>query len=110
MPPKNDPPQKRSKLNPKSKEQIEILEKEFLNCNYLNDKSLEELINITGLAKAQIQDWFSRKRWNSSNKENIQPAKIPRFFASYKFKYTSSSSLVTSLIFRVTSSNPQVLS
>ena len=110
LPPENDPPQKRSKLNPKSKEQIEILEKEFLNCNYLNDKSLEELINITGLAKAQIQDWFSRKRWNSSNKENIQPAKIPRFFASYKFKYTSSNSLVTSLIFRVTSSNPQVLS
>ena len=77
MPPKNDPPQKRSKLNPKSKEQIEILEKEFLNCNYLNDKSLNNLINVAGLKKAQIQDWFSRKRRkSSSNKENIQPAKI----------------------------------
>ena len=70
MPPKNNPPQKRSKLNLKSKEQIEILEKEFLKCNYLNDKSLEDLINIRGLKKAQIQDWFSRKwRKSPSNKE-----------------------------------------
>ena len=52
--PKNDPPQKRSKLNPKSQEQIEILEKEFLNCNYFNDKSLDNLINVTGLKRAQI--------------------------------------------------------
>ena len=110
MPPENDPPQKRSKLNPKSKEQIEILEKEFLNCNYLNDKSLEEPINITGLVKPQIQDWFSRKRWNSSNKEIIQPAKIPRVFANYKFISTSLNALATSLIFRVTSSNSQVIS
>ena len=58
LPPENDPPQKRSKLNPKSKEQIEILEKEFLNCNYLNDKSLEELINITGLAKLKYKIGF----------------------------------------------------
>ena len=79
MPPKNDPPQKRSKLKPKSQEQIEILEKEFLNCNYLNDKSLDNLINVTGLKRAQIQDWFSRKRRkSSSNKENVQPAKILR--------------------------------
>ena len=79
LPPKSDPPQKRSKLNSKSKEQIEILEKEFLNCNYLNDKSLGNLINVTGLKKAQIQDWFSRKRRKSySNKENMQPAKILR--------------------------------
>ena len=49
LPPKNDPPQKRSKLNTKSKEQIEILEKEFWNCSYLNDKSLQDLINVTGL-------------------------------------------------------------
>ena len=33
---KNDPPQKRSKLNSKSKEQSEILEKEFFNSNNLN--------------------------------------------------------------------------
>ena len=79
MPPKNDPPQKRSKLNPKSKEQIEILEKEFLNCNYLNDKSLQDLINVTGFKKAQIQDWFFRKQMRrSSNKEYMQPAKILR--------------------------------
>ena len=56
LPPKNDPPQKRSKLNPKSQEQIEILENEFLNCNYLNDKSLDNLINVIGLKRAQIQD------------------------------------------------------
>ena len=79
LPPKNDPPQKRSKLNPKSQEQIEILEKEILNCNYLNDKSLGNMKNVTGLKRAQIQDWFSRKRWKrSSNKENVQPAKILR--------------------------------
>ena len=59
LPPKNDPPQNCSKLNPKSKEQTEILEKEFLNCNYLNDKSLNNLINVTGLKRAQIQGWFS---------------------------------------------------
>ena len=72
LPPKNDPPQKCSKLNPKSQEQIDILEKEFLNCNYLSDKSLDNLINVTGLKRAQIQDWFSRKRRkSSSNKENV---------------------------------------
>ena len=77
--PKSDHPQKRSKLNPKSQEQIQILEKEFLNCNYLKDKSLDNLINVTDLKRAQIQDWFSRKRWkSSSNKENMQPAKILR--------------------------------
>ena len=79
LPSKNNLPQKRSKLNPKPKEQIEILEKEFLNCNYLNYKNLEKLINNTGLKKAQIQDWFSRKRWkSSSNKEKMQPAKTLR--------------------------------
>ena len=79
LPSKNDLPQKRSKLNPKPKEQIEILEKEFLNCNYLNYKNLEKLINNTGLKKAQIQDWSSRKRWkSSSNKEKMQPAKTLR--------------------------------
>ena len=51
LPPKNVPPQKRSKLNPKSQEQIEIPEKEFLNCNYLNNKSLDNLINVTGLKR-----------------------------------------------------------
>ena len=43
-------------------EQIEILEKEFLNCNYLNNKSLQDLINVTSFKKAQIINWFSQKR------------------------------------------------
>ena len=52
LPPKNNLPQKHSKLSPKSKEQIEMLEKEFLNSNYLNDKSLQDLINVTSFKKA----------------------------------------------------------
>ena len=63
---KNDPPQKRSKLNSKSKEQSEILEKEFFNSNNLNNKSLKELINVTGLKKLNYKIIFFRKRQKGS--------------------------------------------
>ena len=72
-------PKRRSTFTTKTKEQLTILEKEFEVSNYLNNKAIANLIKETGLAKPQIQDWFSRKRRNNSNqKENIHPSKMLR--------------------------------
>jgi hypothetical protein len=49
----------------KSYQQIRLLQESFEKCKYVEDPTLDELVQSTGLNSKQIRTWFATERFKT---------------------------------------------